>query len=336
MAQPWEQYAQQPQGDVPPWQKYGASNNASSTATNAPPQPATLRPASPAQHPVQDWLHNLDTDITEGGNRTLPGRILGHMQGRGDEGYAGMREGGQSTGVINFMGSPVRGPIHAAEGVAETPEHPVMGPVHAIEGAAETATIPSLMMGGEGLNAGIEAIPSRAHAVSVLKDIESAAKDVPVSMSKTQHALEEFGQSVKTGGKNAPVMTKLTKRLEAPGLPQAGIAPPNINFPEARDFYTNISRASAKPGFLRRAIESPMMPSFRMEAGGVRTALHGDLTDAAGTIGRGQDYADAIKEYAQNARLRGFLKKGAMIAAPAAAGAVGAGRGYQILRNLSR
>ena len=187
--------------------------------------------------------------------------------------------------------------------------------------------------------AAIDSIPSRARASRTFADIENAAKDVPVSMAKTQPALDEFGQSVKTGGKNAPVMTKLKNRITPPapkqpgmlqsmqselnGTPSMAAEPQPINFPEARDFYTNISRATAKPGFLRRAIENPGAPAFRMNAGNVRSALNDDLTDAAGTIGRGEDYSGAMTEYRRAAQLNHAMKTGAKMAVPAALGAAG-------------
>lgn len=292
------------------------------------PQP-TMSATPPSEHPVQDWLHNVETDVTQGGNRTLPGRILGHMQGRGDEGYTGLNAG-QGPTIGRFMGSPILGPIHAAQGIAETPQHPIMGPIHAGEGALETMTIPGLMMGGEGLEAAAEMLPSRARAAAKLSDIESAAKEVPVSMSATKPALGEFQQSVATGGKNAPVMTKLARRMEPPvprstmlgnmqselnGVPTGAPEPTPINFPEARDYYSNISRATAKPGFLRSAIESPNMPAFRYNAGNVRAALNTDLTDAAGTIGRGDDYTGAMNEYRRAAQLNKAVKIGGGVAA---------------------
>jgi len=278
---------------------------------------AQMRAQQPSQHPVQDWLRDLNTDMTEGGDRTLPGRILGHMQARGNRGYTGLNSG-IGPEAAQFAGSPVLGPIHAAQGVAETPQHPVLGPIHAAEGVAQTLTIPSMFMGGEGAEAGLAAIPSRARAAAKLTDIENAAKEIPVAMQKTQPALSEFSQSVRTGGRNASVMTKLAKRLDS-GLPEAAIGPQSVKFPEARDFYTNISRATAKPGLLRRAIESPNMPSFRYNAGGVRDALNSDLTSAADTIGRGKDYTAAMNEYRRAAQLNKAAKIGGGIAAAEAA-----------------
>jgi hypothetical protein len=172
-------------------------------------------------------------------------------------------------------------------------------------------------------------VPTKSHAAGVFRDIENAAQNVPVAPKMTAPALQDFRQTVATGGKNAPVMTKLQSRISPPapkgnmlttmqnnlnGTPPVA-QPAPLLFPEARDFYTNISRATAKPGFLRSAIESPQQPSFRMNAGNVREALKSDLTDAADTVGRGKDYTAATNEYRRAAQLSKALKIGGSLAA---------------------
>jgi hypothetical protein len=186
-------------------------------------------------------------------------------------------------------------------------------------------------------------IPSRARAINTLKSIEAQAADVPVTMENTIPALQKFGEHVATGGKGARAMKLLDTRIargpkltplqqmqaDLSGETAAGQAP--VNFPEARDFYTNVSDVTRRPGFLRRAFEEPGYPRLRAAAGPVRKALHTDLTNAAEeSIGRGEDYANAIREYARAERLRSALRKGAIIAAPAVAGAAGAKKLYDI------
>jgi hypothetical protein len=278
--------------------------------------------------PPESWLHQAEEDLTQGGNRTVLGRIGGTMQGRGDKGFSGI-DSGVSKGTANLMGSPELGLLHAGEAAQTIPDHPVKGVLGTIGGALEAAKLPGMVMAGPEAEMGLGAIPLKSHAVSLFNDIEQAAKNVPVQMSKTAPALEDFGQTVATGGRNAGVMTKLTRRIDPPAPRMnmlqsmqsdlsgaAPSAPPDpINFPEARDFYTNISRQTAKPGLLRRAFEPLSMPSFRMNAGNVREALGSDLTDAAGTIGRGEDYTNAMREYRQAAQLNKALKVGGTIAA---------------------
>ena len=294
---PWEKYASSPASG--PWEKY---------STSAPAPPSANPQATVSAGQPEPWLNQAEDDLRGGGNKTIVGRVLGRMQGNGNKGYSGL-ESGVSPETANFMGSPELGTIHALQGEDETLHgHPLSGGWKTIKGIGEAATIPGLVMGGPEAEGAMNLIPSKSHAAGVLNDIEDAAKNVPVSLTETHPAIGDYRQAVATGGRNSPVMTKFIRRTGASD------AEPLL-FPEARDFYTNISRATAKPGLLRRAIESPMMPSFRMNAGNVWGALNSDLTDAADIIGRGPDYTGAMNEYKNAARLVKGLKVGGSIAA---------------------
>jgi hypothetical protein len=118
-----------------------------------------------------------------------------------------------------------------------------------------------------------------------------------------------FKQYVATGGRGTPVINKLAKRMAA--TDEQG----PLMFPEARQFYTNVSRSSARPGFLRRAIESPSAPDMRRNLGNVREAMSNDLTDAAGSVGMGDQYTQGMTEYKNAARLNRAAKVGGTIAA---------------------
>ena len=123
-------------------------------------------------------------------------------------------------------------------------------------------------------------------------------------MQQTAPALDEFLNYVRTGGRNNQVIRKLAARID----PQA-IATDPVNFPEARQFYTNVSRATAPPGFLRRAIESPTAPDMRRNLGNVRVAMNSDLTQAADSVGMGQQYTQAMNEYKNAAKLNTVVKR---------------------------
>ncbi len=264
---------------------------------------ATLSAAAP-----DSWLKQAENDFTQGGKRTAIGKILGVLQGR-TNGYAGI-DSGESKSAADFMGSPLLGLLHAGQSAQSIPEHPIKGPLGVIGGLLESATIPSAFMGGPAASKAINAIPSADHAAAVLNEITQAAHGVPVQMANTSPALSKFAYSVATGGDNSGVISKLAERVNP-----IHSFPEDINFPEARDFYTNVSRETAKPGFLRRALESPTQPAFRMNAGGVRAALGSDLTSAAETIGRGTDYTNAMNEYRQAAQIKSVLKKAGYVAA---------------------
>lgn len=185
----------------------------------------------------------------------------------------------------------------------EMAKHPVQSLLRAGEGAIGTAGALALP------EVGTEMVPSRAHASSVFRDIENQAKNLPVSMAKTTPAVGAFRDYVGTGGEPSRVMSKLGPKVDE--IPENG----PMMFPRARDFYSNLSTETAPPGILRRAFEPRGMPKMRANLGGVKGAMNSDLTNAADTIGRGDDYTNALKEYAQNARLRTLGKVGAATAA---------------------
>lgn len=165
-------------------------------------------------------------------------------------------------------------------------------------------------LGGVAAEAGaplIAKIPNKARAVQTLNEVSQAAHDVPVQMTETDPALQGFRQYVDTGGRGTPVINKLVKRL-------ADEDQGPVNFPEARQFYTNVSRATARPGFLRRAIESPAMPDMRRNLGSVREGMNADLTNAADSVGMGDKYTQGIREYGNAAKLNHAMKIGGTIA----------------------
>lgn len=167
------------------------------------------------------------------------------------------------------------------------------------------------------LNQAWNPLPLRSRAVNAMKLIENEAKDVPVHMQNTEPAVSQYLQHVDTGGeRSGPVMGKLAERM---GNFEQG----PILYPEARQFYKNIGHEAAKPGFLRRAMEPAGMADTRRVVGGAGNALKTDIGNAAQTIGRGEDLANAMKEYASNAKLRKLgligVKAGAGVATEEAA-----------------
>lgn len=248
----------------------------------------------------QPWLSQLHSDLEQGGGRTLPGRILGHMQGRGDKGYSGLNSG-VSPDTAQFMGSPMLGATETAQGLSEIPQHPVKGALHTLSGIGHATEIPQMMMGGPEAMAGIEAVPSRVHAGKILDSIAQEAEHIPINPQHTQAALGDFAQHVATGGQGSHVTPLLDQRLAQP-MP--------IHFPEGRQFYTNLSRETASPGILRRMLEDPRAPDMRRMLGPVKEGLNSDLVDAANKVGRGQDLTDAMTEYGRAAKLNKAVKIG--------------------------
>jgi len=163
-------------------------------------------------------------------------------------------------------------------------------------------------------------LPLKSRAINSFKTIEDAAKDVPVNMEKTAPAIDTFRDYVNTGGRGSPVINKLGKAVDT--IPESG----PIKFPEARQFYSNVTTAAKKPNVLRRLVENPALPKQRFNLGEVKGAMNTDLTNAAERVGRGQDYKNALTEYRQAAQL-GKLGKRALIGG-------GAYAGTQALKNM--
>jgi hypothetical protein len=71
--------------------------------------------------------------------------------------------------------------------------------------------------------------------------------------------------------------------------------------------------------------------------GNLRQTLNGALGDAAGTVGQGENYANAMKEYAQAAKLQnvlGTIGSGAQKALPLGLGGGVAAGGYTVAKKL--
>lgn len=287
------------------------------------PQPAPQLPRAemgPAPTGVLPWIQDAENDLRHGGGRTILGRVMGHLQGNGDKGYSGL-ESGVSPGQADAMGSVPLGVAKLAKGIAEVPQHPVKGAIDAGSGALQAASLPMAFMGGPIAEAGIEAVPSRAYAAHVLQDVSQAAKDVPVNPQNAWPEIERFQELTKRGGATSKPLTQISTRLQnMVRMPDKGA----LNFPEARDFYTNISGQSAED-------VTRLNPVMRRQMGSVRAGLHQDLTNAADQVGRGEDYAKAVNEYSQAMKLR----KAMINTAKWGVGpAVGAGVASELARKL--
>jgi hypothetical protein len=123
---------------------------------------------------VSSWLESLEADIRSGTGVTLPGKILQKM------GAPGLEHGGGSKEAAEFMGSPLLGTVHAAQGVSMLGSHPWEGTKRAVGGAMEAATIPGM----------IEAAPSEAGAATMGK-LETLVKDASAAR-KAGKTIEEW------------------------------------------------------------------------------------------------------------------------------------------------
>jgi len=268
-----------------------------------------------------NWWEDVQNDLLHGGGRTIVGRGLGHLQGRVDKGYSGL-EAGTTPETAQLMGSVPLAIAQAGKGESQIREgHPISGTGNLLGAGLKAMTLPSMFLAPEAADAAISAIPSRAHAGQILQDIRGAAQDVPAYPQQAWPEIERFKELTQRGGASSKPITQINRRLtNIVRDPNAG----PFNFPEARDFYSNISSQSSED-------MSRLNPIMRRQMGAVRQAMHGDLTNAASTIGRGEDYASAVKEYAQAMKMRNAVINAAKYGIPTA---VGTGIGAHYLRDL--
>lgn len=162
-------------------------------------------------------------------------------------------------------------------------------------------------------------IPTTAKAGKLFDEVMSAAKDVPVNLTRTQPALERVAQLTDAG---APVQTAPNKLL----LRSQTINP--LSYQDARDFYSNISQLSAQD---KLAMNGPM----KRAVNSLRVALKDDIGDTASSVGKGPQYYKAMSQYKNALRLQNAGKTVAKGAATAAgAGAVYSA--FDALRDLMR
>jgi hypothetical protein len=293
-------------------------NPYSSIAINGEPEPmaSPLPKASmgAAETGIVPWFENAEQDLMHGGSRTVLGRALGHLQGNGDKGYSGL-EAGVSPETAEFVGSPELGLVHALKGGAEVGTgHPLVGAKDIVQGGLQMATIPSAFVAPEAAGTGNEIatvlkIPNKAHAGRVFADVAEAAKNTPVTMERTQPELQRFEDLTMAGGRRSKPFTQLAKRINSEEP---------VNYPEARDFYSNIGDATS-PTKLQKFMGRGMKPVMLRQGTITRHALNADIGDAAAAAGKGQEYADAMKEYSRAVKLQKVLRVGGLLGAGEAA-----------------
>lgn len=287
-----------------------------------PPVTATISAA-----PKPSWLDDAENDLREGGSRTVVGRTLGKMQGRGDKGYTGL-ESGVSKGAADFMGSPELGAVETAKGIAKMKDHPVKGAWDTAKGLAHMAEIPSMVIGGpaaEGAPAAvtqiIEKLPTAARGAKRLNDVMEVAGELPVQMSRTSEHLMRASDLADTGATLPGPVKKLLKAFNRGD---------EIDYATARDFYSNLSRLSAKDNMA-------LSPSMRRQVALIVQAMKDDIGETAAQVDKAAQYYAGMKDYARAmkaARIGKAIKSA--ITSKVVKTAVGAGGGYAAAKAIGK
>ncbi len=205
----------------------------------------------------------------------------------------------------------------AREGTAYTNAAQVVG--GGLETAAELmAPVPSAGKAESIIGKTVEAVPTTKKAGQLFENVMSRAADVPVNTSDAGNAALRVAELAQRGGGTewgpGPVR-QLVRRLTDPDKP-------DMVYREARDWASNLSRLST--GEFNK-----MTPVVQREVANLAATFNKAVAAAAIRAGKGQEYAQAMTQYARAKRLTDLLDtavQGAKRSAPylSAAGAGGA------------
>lgn len=173
---------------------------------------------------------------------------------------------------------------------------------------------------GGAAKAAVNAYPRLSRAGEKFKDVMGAAKDMTLDMAAPGDAAVRIMTLAEHGGTLPITVGKFLRYATDPKQPP-------MTYEVARDFASNISRLSADE-------MGRLTPVMRREVAHLRVALNKSIADVAKKAGKGEDYAAAMREYANAMRLRGMsdaMIKGAKKAAPLA---TAAGLGYWLTNKV--
>lgn len=152
-----------------------------------------------------------------------------------------------------------------------------------VEGVAELA----IPVGGAA-----SAVPRFGRAATKFQRVANVAGKVPVNVEGPGQVALRIQQLADRGATAPRVVSKFLRRVTDPE--QAA-----MQFDEGRDFYSNISRLSADE-------YNRLTGPIKREIGNLKGSLDQALTQAAGTVDKGAEYAGAMREYSQAAKLSGM------------------------------
>lgn len=279
---------------------------------------ATLK-AFDAQPPVAPQGGMLQTakdvgiGIAKGAGATVAG--LGELAAN-----AGMLPGVRPSAFNADMRNPAFQRAEQATTATNTPQMIGKG----LETVAELA-----LPAGAGARAAMEAIPSAARAGGKFQSVMGAARAIPIDVEAPgQIGLRIMDVAERGGGSLPQPVRQFVNWATSPSKEP-------MTYEIARDFASGISRLSANE-------MGRLSPAVAREVAGLRVALNKAVGDAAGKVGKGRDYAQAMTEYAKAKRVQNAIDdvlQGAKSALPKAigGGAAGAGAagGWWLTKHLS-
>lgn len=196
------------------------------------------------------------------------------------------------------------------------------GPSPSMEDDVATMAKAGAVAGGAmALPAAINAIPRTSRAAGNFQAVMGAARNEPIDITAPGNVALRIQELADRGGSMPMAVRKFLLRVTDPQKPA-------MNYEEARDFASNISRLSADE-FNR------LTPAVAREVSEMRVALNKAVADAAGKAGKGAQYAQAMTEYAKAMRLRNAVNEVVQGAARAVPYAGAAGAGYWLTHKIT-
>lgn len=273
-----------------------AQHGGSAAPTPSPAPMATMQAAQP-----QSWLQQAEQDLRQGGGRTVVGRTLGAMQGRGAQGYTGL-ESGVTPAEANFVGGVPLGAVKMAQGAAQLPQHPGSGLATIGSGALQAAAVPASFIAPEAAEAGAAGAGKAAGALidkvnpaamkeaagGLLQSVAHDANKIPVQLDNAGDAalrLMDWQKKTQLG----PTVNKFLNRITNPKMGP-------MTYEEARDFYQLLGKLSSDEA-------SKLALPVKRDLVQMVVGLKQDIGNAADQVGRASDYYQGLGDYARAARL---------------------------------
>lgn len=112
-------------------------------------------------------------------------------------------------------------------------------------------------------------------------EVAQAANQVPVNLERVRPAVDSANALAEAGAQRPKVVTKLVKRFQNPDA---------MNYEEGRRFYQNVSSLSAKDSAKANA-------AMHRQISEIKKVLNEALTESAESVGKGDQYTAAMREY---------------------------------------
>jgi hypothetical protein len=249
--------------------------------------------------------------------------------------YHAMRSGNPAQAAVNAVTAiPVVGPAlnkaadqspaltgSYAHQVGQVATSPAMGTL-----LGTSAAVAPIVAGG--IDAALPgrplvgAIPTKSAAGDIFNSLNTDLENHPVKLNA---ALEPLQRAVEIGGRGSTLpkaVSDLLTRSESP-------IGTEMTFPEARDYQGALSDLSASD-------KLAMNGRMRGAVSQLQKGLFNDIYDSANIVGRGEDYANAMKQYRQAAQLNQAAKTVGKYAVRAGLGAGGLGAAYGIVKEATK